>query len=82
MASFQDNVLDTKTYQYWSDIDEKGNVGMVKPRNLSSYSVCRRDFWTVHQDNIVVAVGKVTSTKAKWRGESAGKELWHIQQSQ
>ncbi|KAG9659379.1 rhamnogalacturonate lyase, partial [Aureobasidium melanogenum] len=79
-VDFQDNVLDTKAYQYWSDIDEKGNVEilMVKPGTYRLTVYADGIFGQYIQDNIVVAVGKVTSTKAKWREESAGKELWRI----
>ena len=79
-VDFQDNVLDTKAYQYWGDIDKKGNieVPMVKPGTYRLTVYADGIFGQYIQDDIVVAVGKVTTTKAKWREESAGKELWRI----
>ncbi|THV84109.1 rhamnogalacturonate lyase, partial [Aureobasidium pullulans] len=79
-VDFQDNVLDTKAYQYWGDIDKKGNIEipMVKPGTYRLTVYADGIFGQYIQDNVVVAVGKVTTTKAKWREESAGKELWRI----
>lgn len=79
-VDFQDNVLDTKAYQYWGDIDEKGDIEipMVKPGTYRLTVYADGIFGQHIQDNVVVEVGKVTTTKARWREESAGKELWRI----
>jgi rhamnogalacturonan endolyase len=79
-VDFQDNVLDTKAYQYWGDIDKKGNIEipMVKPGTYRLTVYADGIFGQYIRDDVVVAVGTITTTKAKWREESAGKELWRI----
>jgi rhamnogalacturonan endolyase len=79
-VDFQDNVLDTKAYQYWGDIDRKGNIEipMVKPGTYRLTVYADGIFGQYIQDDVVVALSKVTTTKVKWREESAGKELWRI----
>lgn len=51
---------------------------MIKPGTYRLTVYADGIFGQYIQDDIVVAVGKVTTTKAKWREESAGKELWRI----
>lgn len=80
-VDFQDNVLDTKAYQYWADIDAStGKVEIPRVKagtyRLTVYANGIFGQWT--KDNIVVKAGKTTSTKTEWKAESAGTELWRI----
>jgi rhamnogalacturonan endolyase len=78
-VDFQDNVFDTKAYQYWKDI-KNGEVTIDRVKagtyRLTVYS--EGVFGDYTQDNIVVSARKTTSVRLKWKPESAGSELWRI----
>ena len=81
-VDFQDNVLDTKAYQYWAEIDTKtGNVEipMVKEGTYRMTIYADGIFGEYTKDNIQVVPGlKHQVTHARWREETAGKEIWRI----
>ncbi|EKG21337.1 Galactose-binding domain-like protein [Macrophomina phaseolina MS6] len=82
---FQDNVADTKAYQYWAELQVSGasNIATVTiPRvkageyRLTVYA--DGIFGQYTQDGIVVTAGRTTATNASFVEESAGRELWRI----
>lgn len=84
-VDFQDNVIDTKAYQYWADLKAPSgsNVATVEiPRvkageyRLTVYADGL--FGQFVQDGIVITAGQRTLTNASFMEESAGKELWRI----
>jgi rhamnogalacturonan endolyase len=80
-VDFQDNVLDTKAYQYWADIDATTGSVQIPRVKAGTYRLtvfANGVFGQFTQDNIVVRAGKTTSTKSRWKAESAGTELWRI----
>lgn len=79
-VDFQDNVLDTKAYQYWGDIDVNGNIEipMVKPGTYRLTVYADGVFGQYTQDDVVVNAGRPTTTKVRWHEESAGRELWRV----
>lgn len=79
-VDFQDNVFDTKAYQYWAEVSSNGKVSIdrVKAGNYRLTVYADGIFGDYTQDNVKVAAGKNTALKAKWTPESAGTELWRI----
>lgn len=79
-VDFQDNVLDTKAYQYWAEVPSSGKVSIARVKAGTYRLTVYADgiFGDYTQDNVRVAAGKKTSLKAKWTPESAGTELWRI----
>jgi rhamnogalacturonan endolyase len=82
-VDFQDNVLDTKAYQYWGDI--KGScggpieIGRVKAGTYRLTIYADGVFGDYIQDDIVIEAGETTdSGLLVWTAESAGTELWRI----
>ncbi|KAL5332018.1 hypothetical protein ACEPPN_001561 [Leptodophora sp. 'Broadleaf-Isolate-01'] len=78
---FQDNVFDTKAYQYWADIDPStGNVEIpsVKAGTYRMTLYAEGIFGQYVKDDVQVIAGEVHTTHARWREETAGKELWRI----
>lgn len=77
---FQDNVFDTKAYQYWADIDAHGNVAIPRVKAGTYRLTVYADgiFGWYEQDDITVSARKTTTTRATWKAESAGTELWRI----
>ncbi|XMA14661.1 hypothetical protein WAI453_007452 [Rhynchosporium graminicola] len=78
---FQDNSLDTKAYQYWAEIDPAtGNVEIpsVKAGTYRMTLYAEGVFGQYVKDDIEVITGEVHTTHARWREETAGKELWRI----
>ncbi|KAH7152166.1 family 4 polysaccharide lyase [Dactylonectria estremocensis] len=77
---FQDNVFDTKAYQYWADIDTKGyaSIPMVKAGTYRLTIYADGIFGQYTQDKIKIKAGKTESVKVTWKEESAGKELWRV----
>lgn len=78
---FQDNVFDTKAYQYWADIDEDGNaaIPMVKEGTYRLTIYADGIFGTYTQDDILVARNTTCrATVVSWEEESAGTELFRI----
>lgn len=77
---FQDNVYDTKAYQYWGDISSSGEV-MIPRVKAGTYRLtvfADGIFGDYTQDDVEVSAGKTTSVSANWKPESAGTELWRI----
>lgn len=80
-VDFQDNVLDTKAYQYWADIDPKtGDVSipMVKAGTYRLTVYADGIFGQYTKDGVEVVAGKVQTTHARWREENEGTEIWRI----
>ncbi|KAF2181108.1 polysaccharide lyase family 4 protein [Zopfia rhizophila CBS 207.26] len=80
-VDFQDNVLDTKAYQYWADVDVRsGEVSIPRVKAGTYRLTVYADgvFGDYIQDSIEVLAGKSTSISATWKPESAGTELWRI----
>jgi rhamnogalacturonan endolyase len=80
-VDFQDNVLDTKAYQYWADIDPvTGNVEIprVKAGTYRLTVYAGGIFGQYIKDDVEVIAGEVHTTHARWREENAGTEIWRI----
>ncbi|EON67689.1 hypothetical protein W97_06832 [Coniosporium apollinis CBS 100218] len=80
-VDFQDNALDASGYQYWADVDPAtGDVEIpqVKAGKYRLTVYAEGIFGQYEKDNIDVVAGKVHTTHARWREESAGTELWRI----
>lgn len=80
-VDYQDNVLDTMTYQYWADIDPKtGKVEIknVKPGSYRLTVYANGIFGQYEQEGIVISTGRTTKTTLIWHPESGGTELWRI----
>ncbi|KAF2713469.1 polysaccharide lyase family 4 protein [Pleomassaria siparia CBS 279.74] len=79
-VDFQDNVYDTKAYQYWGDISANGEITIDRVKAGTYRLTVYADgiFGDYKQDNIVVTAKKITSVRAKWNAETAGAELWRI----
>lgn len=80
-VDFQDNVLDTKAYQYWADIDPStGDVEIpaVKAGIYRLTVYADGIFGQYTKDDIEVIAGEVHTTHARWREENAGTEIWRI----
>ncbi|CAO2651071.1 Nn.00g093680.m01.CDS01 [Neocucurbitaria sp. VM-36] len=78
-VDYQDNVYDTKAYQYWGNI--KNNEVTIPRVKAGTYRL------TVHaegvfgdyiKDDIVIVPVKDTIVRTKWTAESSGTELWRI----
>ncbi|KAJ3545112.1 hypothetical protein NM208_g2678 [Fusarium decemcellulare] len=76
---FQLNVFNTKSLQYWAEIDTSGSFSI--PRVVEgSYRVtiyADEIFGWFIQDNVKVSRSK-HKVNLTWREESAGKEVWRI----
>ncbi|KAH8819823.1 family 4 polysaccharide lyase [Xylogone sp. PMI_703] len=80
-VDFQDNVLDTKAYQYWADIDPvTGDVEIpsVKAGTYRLTVYAEGIFGWYTKDDVEVIAGEVHTTHARWREENAGTEIWRI----
>jgi rhamnogalacturonan endolyase len=80
-VNYQDNVYDTKAYQYWANIDDNGkvNIDRVKAGTYRLTVYAAGVFGFYEQDGVVISAGQNTDSKnIKWDGESAGTELWRI----
>jgi rhamnogalacturonan endolyase len=78
-VDFQDNVFDTKAYQYWMDIKNGGvSIDRVKAGTYRLTVYAEGIFGDYTQDDIVVPAQKTTWVRVKWTPESAGSELWRI----
>ncbi|KAM5342387.1 hypothetical protein ACJ41O_013353 [Fusarium nematophilum] len=79
-VDFQDNVFDTKAYQYWANLDKSGRatIPMVKAGTYRLTVYADGVFGQFTQDKIKIKSGRKESTKVRWREESSGKELWRI----
>ncbi|KAH7318416.1 galactose mutarotase-like domain-containing protein [Stachybotrys elegans] len=79
-VDFQDNVLDTKAYQYWANVDSEGHasIPMVKFGTYRLTIYADGIFGQYVKDNIEVSAGKPRTTHARWREETQGTEVWRI----
>jgi rhamnogalacturonan endolyase len=80
-VDFQDNVLDTKAYQYWADIDPATGDVSIPAVKAGSYRLtvyAEEVFGQYIKDNVEVIAGEVHTTHARWREETAGTEIWRI----
>lgn len=79
-VDFQDNVFDTKAYQYWANLDKNGKatIPMVKSGTYRLTVYADGIFGQFTKDKVKVKSGKTEDVKVKWREESAGKELFRI----
>ncbi|KAF4538873.1 Rhamnogalacturonan lyase [Lasiodiplodia theobromae] len=87
-VDFQDNVVDTKAYQYWADLsiisnNANGTIASVEiPRvKAGTYrlTIYADGLFGQHVlDDIVVTAGSKTTTTTTFTEESAGHELWRI----
>ncbi|KAI1881197.1 hypothetical protein JX265_000023 [Neoarthrinium moseri] len=77
---FQDNVFDTKAYQYWAEIDATGaaTIPRVKAGTYRLTIYADGIFGDYTQDDIVIAAGEVQTASVTWREESAGAEIFRI----
>ena len=81
-VDYQDNVLDTKAYQYWGKVDvATGDVDipMVKAGTYRMTIYGDGIFGNYIKDDVQVIVGdKHRVAHARWREETAGTEIWRI----
>jgi rhamnogalacturonan endolyase len=73
-VDFQDNVIDTKAYQYWGDIDQAtGDVEIprVKAGTYRLTVYAEGIFGNYIKNDIQILAGEVYATHARWREESA-----------
>ncbi|KAF5641097.1 rhamnogalacturonate lyase precursor [Fusarium sp. NRRL 52700] len=79
-VDFQDNVFDTKAYQYWANLDESGcaTIPRVKSGTYRLTVYADNIFGQYTQDKVKIKAGKIEKKNVRWREESAGKELWRI----
>lgn len=85
-VDFQDNVLDTKAYQYWTQVDEQGyaSIPMVKEGTYRLTIYADNIFGHYVKDNVKIVADSPKSfekrhmTHARWREEIAGTEIWRL----
>jgi rhamnogalacturonan endolyase len=79
-VDFQDNVFDTKAYQYWVEIGNDGHatIPRVKADKYRLTIYADGIFGQFTQDNITVDAGKTKTVCVRWEEENAGNELWRI----
>jgi rhamnogalacturonan endolyase len=87
-VDYQDNVFDTKAYQYWTEIDAEGyaTIPMVRPGTYRLTVIADGVFGDYIKDNVEVSAPsgdqpqeeQRQTTHARWREESEGSEIWRI----
>lgn len=79
-VDYQDNVYDTKAYQYWGNIDKKGEVTIPRVKAGTYRLTVHADgvFGDFILDDVVVVAAKQTFVRKEWTPESSGTELWRI----
>ncbi len=79
-VDFQVNVLDTKAYQYWAEIDKRGNavIPRVKAGTYRLTVYADNVFGQYIQDGIQIAAGKEKTTNIEWLEECEGEEIFRI----
>ncbi|CAI6096437.1 unnamed protein product [Clonostachys chloroleuca] len=83
-VDFQENVLDTKAYQYWANIDDGGyaTIPMVKEGTYRLTIYADGVFGHYIKDDVVVTASSGVSvmqmTHARWREETEGVEIWRL----
>lgn len=78
--NFQDNAEDVTAYQYWGEIDAKGNVNIQRVKAGTYRLTVYADgiFGNFVKENVKVSAGKKTKTSVTWKEESAGTEVWRL----
>ncbi|KAI5868451.1 polysaccharide lyase family 4 protein [Durotheca rogersii] len=79
-VDFQDNVFDTKAYQYWAEVDRRGyaSIPRVKADTYRLTIYADGIFGQYIQDGITVRPGKSMAVRARWEEESQGDEIFRI----
>ncbi|KAI8958996.1 polysaccharide lyase family 4 protein [Daldinia sp. FL1419] len=79
-VDFQDNVFDTKAYQYWAEIDDKGHATIPRVKEGTYRLTIYADgiFGQYVQDDVEVRIGKVETTRVQWEEENQGEEIFRI----
>ncbi|ORY62975.1 family 4 polysaccharide lyase [Pseudomassariella vexata] len=79
-VDFQDNVFDTKAYQYWVELNNDGTATIPRVKNGTYRLTIYADgiFGQYIQDDVVVEAGETATTTANWSEESAGAEIFRI----
>ncbi|OIW28428.1 rhamnogalacturonan lyase [Coniochaeta ligniaria NRRL 30616] len=79
---FQDNVFDNTALQYWADIDPATGLATIPRVKAGTYRLtiyAAGIFGDYVKDDVVVpADGKIHTTHARWREDTAGVELFRI----
>ncbi|KAI1822819.1 polysaccharide lyase family 4 protein [Xylaria intraflava] len=77
---FQDNVFDTKAYQYWAEVDDAGKATIDRVKSGTYRLTLYADgiFGDYIQDNIKITAGEVQTVEVQWAEESAGQEIFRI----
>ncbi|KAI0132171.1 galactose mutarotase-like domain-containing protein [Xylariales sp. AK1849] len=77
---FQDNVFDTKAYQYWAEIDKTGSATMPRVKEDTYRLTIYADgvFGQYTQDDVEVLAGNVQTATITWQEESSGTEVFRI----
>ncbi|KAK6085713.1 rhamnogalacturonate lyase [Seiridium cupressi] len=77
---FQDNVFDTKAYQYWAEIDATGAAAIprVKAGTYRLTIYAEGIFGDFVRDDIVITGGEEQSVSVEWSEESEGTEIFRI----
>lgn len=78
--NYQDNVFDTKAFQYWGDLSKSGEVTIPRVKAGTYRLTVYADgiFGEYEQDNITVTASKTTLIRSKWTAESSGTEVFRI----
>ncbi|KAI5919859.1 rhamnogalacturonate lyase [Camillea tinctor] len=79
-VDFQDNVFDTKAYQYWAEIDGTGHatIPRVKADTYRITIYAGGVFGQYIQDDLKIVAGETQTTQIEWKEESAGQEIFRI----
>ncbi|KAI1630963.1 rhamnogalacturonate lyase [Biscogniauxia mediterranea] len=79
-VDFQDNVFDTKAYQYWAEIDSAGHATIPRVKADTYRITIYADgvFGQYVQDGLEIVAGETETTKIEWKEESAGQEVFRI----
>lgn len=77
---FQDNSVDTSSYQYWADADNRGRftIDRIKEGKYRLTIYADGIFGDFVRDGITVRSGEATRVHDRWAEESAGMEIWRL----
>ncbi|PYH96645.1 rhamnogalacturonate lyase B [Aspergillus ellipticus CBS 707.79] len=77
---FQDNSVNSSSYQYWAEIDGTGrfSVDHVKEGNYRLTVYADGIFGDFERDGVQVQAGETTTVSETWVAESAGVEIWRL----
>jgi rhamnogalacturonan endolyase len=75
-VNYQDNVYDTKAYQYWANIDDNGKVHIdrIKAGTYRLTVYAEGVFGLYEQDEVVITAGQATNLKTS-SGKARALEL-------